>query len=360
TFIGYRAGEENTTGSSNTSIGYLAGDNNRTGINNTYLGARAGQNNQSGSFNVFLGNQAGTSETGSNKLYIDNSSTSAPLIYGDFSTNELSVNGQLGVGIQNPAYPFHVESNAIVGIQYNGNQSNNAFAGSYMNGARPFYGYKQNGLINAYHYLDADKNFRLWLNNGEKMVIDKDGQLGLGIAQPERPIHLRATNAIFRIDRDRDDPGFAVVRYDQGFQNVWKSFYFYTRGFGPNNGKFIIADWQQNVAGPSTARLVIANNGNVGIGDFLFSNPSQKLTVTGNAQANAFFTSSDKRFKRNIQGIPEALSSLEKMQGVRYEFKQEEFEQQQFSEGPAIGLIAQEVQKVYPELVAEDEEGYLS
>src|SRR5262249_53010949 len=33
--------------------------------------------------------------TGSNKLYIDNSSSSTPLIYGDFSTNSVTINDSL-------------------------------------------------------------------------------------------------------------------------------------------------------------------------------------------------------------------------------------------------------------------------
>ena len=44
----------------------------------------AGFSNTAGSGNVFLGNEAGYKETGSNKLYIDNSDTSTPLIYGQF------------------------------------------------------------------------------------------------------------------------------------------------------------------------------------------------------------------------------------------------------------------------------------
>ena len=45
-----------------------------------------------GTGNVFIGPNAGYNETTSNKLYIDNSNTSTPLIYGDFSTNRLSIN----------------------------------------------------------------------------------------------------------------------------------------------------------------------------------------------------------------------------------------------------------------------------
>jgi hypothetical protein len=66
-----------------------------TGGNNTYLGYQAGYTNATGSGNVSLGYQAGYSETGSNKLYIANSNTATPLIYGDFSTPALTINGSL-------------------------------------------------------------------------------------------------------------------------------------------------------------------------------------------------------------------------------------------------------------------------
>src|SRR5438034_169841 len=53
------------------------------------------QNTATGSGNVFLGKQAGYGETGSNKLYIENSTnTTTPLLYGDFSTRQLSINAK--------------------------------------------------------------------------------------------------------------------------------------------------------------------------------------------------------------------------------------------------------------------------
>ncbi|MBW1780496.1 MAG: tail fiber domain-containing protein [Deltaproteobacteria bacterium] len=95
TFLGYMAGTDNTTGGNNTFVGYVAGRKNTTGYYNTCLGNNAGYSNTEGSRNVFLGNRAGYYETGSNKLYIDNSDTSNPLVYGDFGTNSLQVNGTL-------------------------------------------------------------------------------------------------------------------------------------------------------------------------------------------------------------------------------------------------------------------------
>ena len=96
-FLGRTAGFFNTTGSDNIFIGYSAGFSNETGNNNTLIGREAGFNNTSGSSNIFLGYKAGYSETGSNKLYIDNSDTIAPLIYGEFDNDLLKINGQFNV-----------------------------------------------------------------------------------------------------------------------------------------------------------------------------------------------------------------------------------------------------------------------
>ncbi len=81
----------------NTALGSSALKNNTSGQGNTAIGYGAGLNNVTGSGNVFIGSQAGASETTSGKLYIDNSNTSSPLIYGDFSTNALTFNGSATV-----------------------------------------------------------------------------------------------------------------------------------------------------------------------------------------------------------------------------------------------------------------------
>jgi hypothetical protein len=102
TFSGYQSGYSNTTGTANTFSGVGSGYNNTTGSYNTFLGYGSGHNNATGDSNVFLGLRAGYFETGSNKLYIENSLSSAPLIYGDFGSDILAVNGRLGVGTEAP------------------------------------------------------------------------------------------------------------------------------------------------------------------------------------------------------------------------------------------------------------------
>ncbi len=108
-FMGSQAGINNTTGTNNIFIGYNSGAGNSTGTGNIYIGQSAGlsipagQNNTcigtqsgmlaSGSRNVFIGYQAGYSEAGNDKLYINNSNATLPLITGDFVTRFVKING---------------------------------------------------------------------------------------------------------------------------------------------------------------------------------------------------------------------------------------------------------------------------
>ena len=109
--FGYRAGLQLSTGSDNTLIGSNSGVYLTTGGGNTFLGESTGFSNSTGTGNVFLGSYAGYNEMGSNKLYIANSNTSSPLVYGDFSSNVLAVNGSLGVGTTTFTQPLTVNGN---------------------------------------------------------------------------------------------------------------------------------------------------------------------------------------------------------------------------------------------------------
>ena len=124
-YLGHRAGYVNN-GNNNVIAGDLAGSNDQiyagdpssytnsvfigassgsmqqSGTSNTYIGTYAGRLNLTGSGNVFLGYQAGQNELGSNKLYISNSNTTTPLIYGEFSYGDpvyqkVRINGKLEV-----------------------------------------------------------------------------------------------------------------------------------------------------------------------------------------------------------------------------------------------------------------------
>lgn len=111
--IGYNSLYSATTASSNTSVGSYALFNTTTGRYNTALGTSAlfsnsiGQNNtalgfwsgynSTGNDNVYLGYRAGFSNTDNNRLFIENTDSNTPLIYGEFDTDIIRINGSLQV-----------------------------------------------------------------------------------------------------------------------------------------------------------------------------------------------------------------------------------------------------------------------
>lgn len=96
-FMGYQAGLY-STGSFNTALGSNTLKANAATANNVAIGYNALTAN-TGSGNVAIGYSAGSAETGSNKLYIENSNADAnnALIYGEFNTNIVRVNGTLQI-----------------------------------------------------------------------------------------------------------------------------------------------------------------------------------------------------------------------------------------------------------------------
>lgn len=195
TFLGYRAGYSNMTGVSNTFIGYGAGPSNTIGEYNTFIGYLTGYSNTTGNSNVFLGYEAGFHETGSNKLYISNSSTSTPLIYGEFDNalvtinGDLSVTGNLGIGTTSPNEGFEV--NGDIQLTSGDNRyiklpdaNTSLFIGDGINGPYAV-------ALNSHSII----SFRT--SGSVRMRVDSSGNVGIGTTDPSTDLDV-AGNARFR------------------------------------------------------------------------------------------------------------------------------------------------------------------
>jgi len=95
TFNGFLSGYRNTTGSNNTFNGFYSGLSNKTGRYNTFLGVQSGYNAKDINASVLIGYNSGYNANRNNVLYIDNSATNSPLIYGEFDNNMVKINGEL-------------------------------------------------------------------------------------------------------------------------------------------------------------------------------------------------------------------------------------------------------------------------
>ncbi len=97
--------------------------------------------------------------------------------------------------------------------------------------------------------------------------------------------------------------------------------------------------------------LLNPNGGNVGIGT---TTPSTKLYVNGDITANSIAGTSDIRFKTNIRPIVNALDKVKLLRGVYFNWNQKAFPEKEFGAQDELGFIAQEVEKVVPEIVSKD------
>lgn len=92
-FGGLYAGYATTEGFSNSVLGNHALYSNTTGHNITAIGDSAGFTGTAASFSIYIGNKAGYSNSLDSVLFIDVTSTVHPLIWGNFSTRHIVING---------------------------------------------------------------------------------------------------------------------------------------------------------------------------------------------------------------------------------------------------------------------------
>lgn len=126
----------------------------------------------------------------------------------------------------------------------------------------------------------------------------------------------------------------------------------------PNNRFAVAVEEGDNIQD----RFVVLSGGNVGIGT---TTPSDHLQVEGDLRISGFARkpdgggwtfASDARLKQNVEDASDALDLLLQLRGVRFEWK--EPEKRRNRTGSQFGLVAQEVEKVFPDWVTTDKEGY--
>jgi hypothetical protein len=104
--------------------------------------------------------------------------------------------------------------------------------------------------------------------------------------------------------------------------------------------------------------MVAQGDGKVGIGT---ASPSQALSVVGNITATGTISSSsDIRFKKDVQPLTNSLSSLLQVQPIYYHWKKETYPNMHFGTERQLGFSAQEIERLFPEIVQTDAQGYKS
>jgi hypothetical protein len=189
--IGYQSGYDiSSNANNNVLLGSFSGTNITTGDGNLFLGDQTGYYTTSANYNVFVGYQAGYTETGSNKLYIENTSADAnsALIYGDFLSNTLTFNANVGIGTTDPAVLLHVHHPSSAAYQYITTDSATAadavalWFGKDYDGTPEWSGI---GVMNSQLRFSRSSSLA-----SPHMVIDSGGNVGIGTTAPGEKLEV--------------------------------------------------------------------------------------------------------------------------------------------------------------------------
>ncbi len=181
------------------------------------------------------------------------------------------------------------------------------------------------------------------------LIINQGGEVGINELSPDDMLHVTSAGNGTRVRAENSSNGWAGLVA----KNTVREIFMGVQGaFDANPGEFHIYD---NTAG--SRRLVIDAAGEVGIGR---NNPSVRLDVNGSVNCTGGTCSSDIRWKKDIQPLENALDKLDQLRGVSYNWRSDAFPDRDFEDKPQIGMIAQEVEKVYPDLIHTDNEGFKS
>jgi len=106
---------------------------------------------------------------------------------------------------------------------------------------------------------------------------------------------------------------------------------------------------------PIITMVAGADGPKVGIGT---DTPGDELYVVGDITATGAITElSSLKYKTNINQLSDALKKIRNLRGVNYIWRTDEYPEMKFSEDQQVGLIAEEVEKIVPQLVHADNNG---
>jgi hypothetical protein len=298
--------------------------------------------------------------------------------YGGSALSVVDKNGHFGIGTTSPQFPLHLVGASITTGYIAEFQNTNDAARLVLNGVANLGGdliFQQNGenQFGIYTHGGTGSGLGFYPYDGPPstaaMYIQSNGNVGIGTTSPQS--HL------FVVDSTTDPSrGVVASQNNSGAQaalmQMTKSRGTQTSPTAVVNGDYVGAfnmnafDGTSYLSGKPMAGWGAKVNGTVAAGSiptdlFFYTKPSGTLdpygdhvvrfiiASNGNIYANgSLLSASDMRLKTDIEPIPNALEKVLALNGVYFHWTKDA----QQPDGRQVGVIAQNVQQVLPEIVS--------
>jgi len=291
--LGLNSLSNNTTGSNNTAIGHSALTANTTANNNTAVGYQAGKATTTGAQNTFIGTNAGNVVTGSYNTMVGYAA-------GNVATTGTN-NTFIGAGSAGSA------GEAIT------TGAKNVILGGYTGSAAPISATGSNYIA----FSDGDGNVKGWFGAGNSNDLFRVGTTSTATPSFMHQIaYSQVSRFVLGITNDVSSggPSGLEIKY-------------------PNVAATAATDYFLYCSNSTTARAIIKNDG--GLSNFSANNTNL----------------SDRREKTDFNPAGEYLSKICAIPVQTFRYIDRDTEDTAFT----LGVVAQDVQAVAPELVAESD-----
>ena len=251
-----------------------------------------------------------------------------------FANDFVLNNNKIGLGTENPSSTLHVVGDGII--------SGRATATNLsISGVSTFYGNVKfdAGIGDIYNNVGVAGSILVSTGVGVSWTAPFEA----GIQGAQGTQGLQGTQGTQGLQGTQGTQGLQGTQGTQGLQG--------TQGIqGGNNGGFSVSDdtmsnetryilFDELITGTVTSANVSSTN--------LQFNPA-----TGTLSATIFTSLSDKTQKTNIKPIEKSIELVKQLEGVRYDWIN--------NQKPSIGVIAQDIEKVLPEVVETNNDGLKS
>lgn len=241
-----------------------------------------------------------------------------------------------------------------------------------------------NNILNGNNVFGTltDDNVRIKTSSVDRGILTNDGKFGWNTTSPTSFLHVNCAGN----NPDDGSAGTSDVRFENlepGRGTVLvvdENGYVFNSGMQPGSSGI-----RNACTKPNLVPRVINSNGDLDCGSIYDDGTSvgintasprtftgsslitggtppvgtlATLNVNGLTYTNTLVVSSDARFKKNIQTIQDPLTIINKLNGVSYDWNSEAFRDRNFDQLKQAGFIAQDVEKVYPQAVVTDKDGY--